>query len=85
MNVDVTCLKLTYEALIIGYWSDCFINIIQYGFGFVSSHLDLCPQEDFLSFLLLPFQRHFFQQDLYKQQGKRAVSISNIWAIYSTL
>lgn len=57
--------KLTYEALVIGYGSDFFVNIIQYGFRFVSSCLDLRRKEDFLSFLLLPFQRHFNQQNLY--------------------
>lgn len=80
------CIKvLTYEALIIRYWSDCFINIIQNGFGFVSSCLDLCRQEDFLSFLLFSFQRHFFQQDLYKQQRKQAVSLFLILSIHSVL
>ena len=59
------CPKLTYEALVIRYGSDFFVDIIQYGFGFVSSCLDLRRKEDLLSFLLLPFQRHFNQQNLY--------------------
>lgn len=47
------CVSLTSTALVTGERFDRFINIIQYGFGFVSC-FDLCCQKDFLSFLLLP-------------------------------
>lgn len=48
------CVSLTSAALVTGERFDRFINIIQYGFGFVSSCFELCCQKDFLSFLLLP-------------------------------
>lgn len=60
----------TYEALVVGYRSHCCVNIIQYGFGFVSPRLDLCCQENLFSFLLLAFQGHFNQQYLYRQQAE---------------
>lgn len=55
---------LTYEALGIGYRSHCGVDIIQDGFGLVSSCLDLCSQENFLPFLFLALYRDLKQQDL---------------------
>lgn len=61
---------LTYETLVIGYRSHCGVDVVQYGFGFVSSCLNLRCQENFLSFLLLSFQGYFIQQYLNSKQRR---------------